>query len=369
MLAVPLLIHSYRKYNGVYLRNSFVVATFVIYLCCAYALIIFPLPSFEQAMSLKTELYSFQPFRFIQTFLASTPFNLHDSGTWAVAFRHHSFLEPFFNFLLLMPLGLYLTGFFRKKLWVAVLIAFGVSLFFELSQLTGLYGIYPRPYRLFDVDDLITNTSGAFVGACIGLLVAKFSSIFYARKPVATGQMSCSFMRRLLAFGVDFVIIFVLEVLVRLVIGLPLSVPESAHIAIHVGVYLLEGGIMFLYFWLFSVLLKGQTPGKKLLKMRLVAGDGTPASKSQLAAHYGLVIGLISLYTLLALSFVLPVTSSPLSQSLLMLGWLGLGGLILVLTLLFRKNRRCWFDRLSHTCCTSTFEYVPTEKAPDAKAA
>ena len=41
---------------------------------------------------------------------------------------------------------------------------FLLSLFFELTQLTGLYFIYPRPYRLFDVDDLMINMLGGILG-------------------------------------------------------------------------------------------------------------------------------------------------------------------------------------------------------------
>ena len=69
-----------------------------------------------------------------------------------------------FNIALLVPLGFYLRYYFRRRLFPSVLLALGVSLFFELTQLSGLYGIYPRAYRLFDVDDLICNTLGGFLG-------------------------------------------------------------------------------------------------------------------------------------------------------------------------------------------------------------
>lgn len=35
---------------------------------------------------------------------------------------------------------------------------------FECTQLSGLYGIYPYPYRFFEVDDLICNTLGGMIG-------------------------------------------------------------------------------------------------------------------------------------------------------------------------------------------------------------
>ena len=49
-----------------------------------------------------------------------------------------------------------------------------MSLYFEVTQLTGLYGIYPKAYRLFDVDDLIINTLGGALGYLITPLVTIF---------------------------------------------------------------------------------------------------------------------------------------------------------------------------------------------------
>ena len=39
-----------------------------------------------------------------------------------------------------------------------------IVIIFELTQLSGLYFIYPRSYRLADVNDLINNTVGGIVG-------------------------------------------------------------------------------------------------------------------------------------------------------------------------------------------------------------
>ena len=44
---------------------------------------------------------------------------------------------------------------------------FGLSLTVELTQLTGLWGLYPCPYRQFDVDDLILNTTGVALGFAV----------------------------------------------------------------------------------------------------------------------------------------------------------------------------------------------------------
>lgn len=49
-------------------------------------------------------------------------------------------------------------------LQMAVLLGFGLSLMVELTQLTGIWGLYPCAFRKFDVDDLLLNTLGVTLG-------------------------------------------------------------------------------------------------------------------------------------------------------------------------------------------------------------
>lgn len=51
--------------------------------------------------------------------------------------------------------------------WV-LLAGAAVSLLTETAQLTGIFGLYPCSYRLFDVDDLLLNTGGAGLGFALG---------------------------------------------------------------------------------------------------------------------------------------------------------------------------------------------------------
>lgn len=68
------------------------------------------------------------------------------------------------NVLVFIPLGIYLVGVLRFSVGKAVLISFGCTLFLEVMQGTALFGIYPCPYRHFNVDDLMLNTFGAVLG-------------------------------------------------------------------------------------------------------------------------------------------------------------------------------------------------------------
>lgn len=70
-------------------------------------------------------------------------------------------LNSVLNVFLFLPMGFLLTRFCRdcRRLPKAVLAGFCLSLFIELSQMFCL--------RLTDVNDLITNTFGTFLGALI----------------------------------------------------------------------------------------------------------------------------------------------------------------------------------------------------------
>ena len=73
-----------------------------------------------------------------------------------------------------LPFGFYLRYYFQNRLKQIIVKTFLLSLFFELTQLSGLYFIYSGNYRLFDVDDLITNTLGGVFGFLLANLLANF---------------------------------------------------------------------------------------------------------------------------------------------------------------------------------------------------
>lgn len=66
-----------------------------------------------------------------------------------------------------VPFGFFFKFFLNMKIRNVILITFLFSLIIELAQLTGLFFIYPGSYRLFDVDDLMTNTLGGFLGTVV----------------------------------------------------------------------------------------------------------------------------------------------------------------------------------------------------------
>lgn len=76
-------------------------------------------------------------------------------------------LEVAANIALFIPLGLFVRLLTRRGVASAALIGFGVSIFIEASQLSGLWGTIPCAYRYADVNDVLNNTTGAILGACL----------------------------------------------------------------------------------------------------------------------------------------------------------------------------------------------------------
>ena len=92
------------------------------------------------------------------------------------------FAQLFFNIAMFIPLGVLTAGCLRWGLRASTLAGFGLSLFIELSQLSGNWGLAPCPYRTFDVDDLINNTAGALMGALAVMLWRLLRSRLRARR-------------------------------------------------------------------------------------------------------------------------------------------------------------------------------------------
>lgn len=131
-----------------------------------------PLPKIDKPRGLDILYTQLIPFNFINDIIKETSVIWYKPQTYLHIIKERAFLQAFFNFLLVLPFGIYLRYLFNKDLKKTVLMCFLLSLFFEITQRTGIYGIYKYPYRLFDVDDLILNTFGGLVGFYIEPLFA-----------------------------------------------------------------------------------------------------------------------------------------------------------------------------------------------------
>ena len=119
-----------------------------------------------------------------------------------------------------MPLGVYLRYYYKCSLKKTIIISFLISLFFELTQLTGLYYIYPRAYRNFDVDDLLINTLGGLLGY---LIISPIQKYLPTREDIDTKSLKegqkVSSLRRITLFIGDIFIYLLMIMLVSILIN------------------------------------------------------------------------------------------------------------------------------------------------------
>ena len=299
LLAVPYALYQYRRFGAISIWKTFVVFTFILYCLCAVLLIVFPLPADHSAVVESARTPQLHPFHVIEQIRETTDFSLSDRSTWGPALRSPVVYEAIFNVMLTVPLGAYLCYLFRCRWWMALLIGMATTLLFETSQLTGLFGLYAHPYRLFDVDDLILNTAGTMLGfwLMIPLAWALPSMDEVNEQARERGNSRVSLTRRALAAVVDLTVLAVLFVLAWIVLS-----PTDAQIAKALAVdpsragaktlafrfigglfadpmsaLLLALGIGAVLFAVIPMASKGRTIGKTLVGIRIVKANGDDA--------------------------------------------------------------------------------------------
>lgn len=331
---IPILIQEYRKYGTLRMRGNLVVASFILYMITAWFMTILPLPSIEAVKNMKPIQPNFRPFLFVETFVSSNPgFALTNPKTWVAAMRSSSFFTVAFNVVLTIPFGVYLRKYFKLSLlWVAVL-GFFLSLFYETTQYTGLYGFYPQAYRFPDVDDLIVNTLGAVVGyfftGCIDRILPN------PAKDSGIKTEKASLFRRLLALIVDSVVINVIFYLSKVVIY-----RNAVHSEWDLIMFLASEAIVFL---LVPLLTKNkQTIGMIVLRISLKNEKGQCPKTSNVLLH-NLFVGMW-IHFIHGMKGMLPIYAIEMILQLLYIIWISM-----MIFKSIRKRKVCyywepWFD-------------------------
>lgn len=360
LISAPILIFYYRKYGELGKFRSLVIYSFVFYLLTAYFLVILPLPSTEAVSQMTGPRMQLHLFQSEIDFFHQTVLRINDPSTYLPALKQSVFLEPIFNLALFLPLGVYCRYYFNFSWKKTVLISFCLSLFFELTQLSGLYFIYPRPYRLFDVDDLLHNTLGGGLGYVIAPLMTFFLP---TRQELDLESLEdgkkVSLIRRTVAFLIDWFIIGIffdtLPVLINLILPNPItnylaSVDNSLVFTLKVILYF----ILLTYFW------QGKTFGKKIVKIQVMEENRSRVSLWGLIKRYGLFY-LLMRYDLSIFNYSINQLATADSTGLIIysgLAFISLGILLLfafnLLYAFIRGKHRLFHEKASRTYTIST---------------
>ena len=288
IIALPFMWWHYHKYGAVSRWRVFWTYIFVFYLLCAYFLIILPLPDRAVVAKLTTPKYNLVPLTFIREFLKYNPLQLGNVHTWKAALLAPTVVQPAFNVALTIPFGAFLRYYFHRPWWQVIISSFCLSLFFELTQLSGLYGVYPRPYRLFDVDDLLLNTTGGWIGCGLARLVMPIlPTDAQMDHSAAKRAENVSMWRRLAGFVVDWLAALLLATLIGVAVSLIGRVSAPGW---------LTWAVLFL--WLVGPPVFGrQTLGMRTVRLQLRTMQDNPVHWWQPAVRflvgYGVPVGVL----------------------------------------------------------------------------
>lgn len=352
-------VRQYRKFGRFIFSRAVVLYSFVFYLLCAYFLVILPLPSIEEVAQMTGPKSEWHLGASWQHFMQQTVLQINDPTTYLPALKQNVVLEPLFNLFLTLPFGVYLRYYFKLSFPKTVVATFGLSLFFELTQLTGLYFIYPRPYRLFDVNDLFVNTLGGTLGY---LVTPLFTFLLPTREEMDAESYAkdtrVTFTRRVVAWLIDWGILnlfsWLLVIVLRL--GLKKDIPDFTDNYWYFAVEIL------LYFVLLNYLLKGQTIGKKLVRIRVMQENHPRVSLLALFKRYGLVY-LIYISASRVNELFAPFLQSdhqlllPVSLLIVLIfGLIQLGFYCNILWAAFKKQPRFFYEKRTATYVVSTVQ-------------
>jgi len=271
LFTFPYMLLQYRRYGSVLLLRTVIIYSFILYLMAAYFLTMLPLPSIESVAGQTTPYLQLEPFKDVRVWIQNADVTWSQPSGWGRLINRDLFVI-LANICMTIPLGIYLRYYFKCSFLKTLLIALAVSLIFELTQLSALFGIYPRPYRLCETDDLITNTLGGIIGFWITKPLLR---ILPSRERM--DQLSyrhsarVTFTRRLTAALVDWLILGAVMLFIMFLIKplhLTMSSEESGTMLAELGV--LYFALVILYFIVGVWLQKGLTVGKRLTHLRLV---------------------------------------------------------------------------------------------------
>lgn len=355
LFTLPYIFHQYHKYGSVLLLRVAIVYSFILYLTCIYFLVILPLPSIEAVKNLTTEWVQLVPFAFIRDFVLESSFIWNDPSTYLEVIKEPYFYQAFYNILLTIPFGIYLRYYFNCSFKKTFFFTFLLTLFFELTQLSGLYGIYPRPYRLFDVDDLFLNTLGGMIGYGITPIFSHF--LPKREKLDALSYMKgkkISIFRRGMAVWIDLFLVSLVTVLFAM-IGVD-------------NLFLQYVFSIIIIFIIVPIIRGGYTYGKKWMNIKIVTKDGEKPNWYQYFIRYG-VLYLFLLPVPYYFIFLISLFNHLSGNSRIVL-WLFISGFMLLAFIMFFHffitlftKKLFWYERISATKNMSTIEVEECEES------
>ncbi|WP_020618217.1 VanZ family protein [Paenibacillus daejeonensis] len=344
LFTLPFLIVQYRRHGYINKWRGFLLYLFLLYLMNAFFLVLLPMPPTRHNEP-PQQVMQLIPFIFIQDILRETNVDFSKPSQYINLLRERAVLQNLFNVMLTIPFGMFMRYYFRLRWFSCLAAAFALSLFFEVTQVTGIYGYFDHPYRLFDIDDIMTNTLGGMVGYLIAqVLSVKLPRMDRLDDSLDLSAKRVSYTRRLLAFGID----GLLMLPVMLIFG----------VVFHPVIGLL---MVVAYHSLVPYWTNGRTVGRAIVRIEL-QGKGERLRLGEVALRQSLLYGFLGWNVLVA-----PLPPSPLSLIFNVATLvLNIAVFIHAMRCLFNHQLQLWHEKLSGTRYRITGARQPASQPPPA---
>lgn len=256
-LFIPFVAVSYRRYGNLTVARTIMWIAGAVYFCAIWAYTLLPLPTTSSYQCAVPNLNVF-----------TIVYDLRG----AAGLTDSLLLQIVLNIALFVPLGFFVRVAGKRGVFTAVLVGFTLSLLIEVTQYTGVWGVFPCAYRIFDVDDLLTNTAGAIVGSILAFVVprnARTPRDGYEREPVPVTRG-----RRLVGAFSDLASVVIVGGAAAMVVQLWLKYIAQDDVAFTSGELATQVGIVTpLLFWCLVTLASGSTVGDIVVDIRYRGGD------------------------------------------------------------------------------------------------
>ena len=176
------------------------------------------------------------------------------------------------NVLLFVPVGFFIRVLGGRGVATALVGGLTLSGFIELTQLMGVWGLYPCAYREFDVGDLLTNTLGAVLGSLLALAVPRRLR-GSPRLPGADEPRPVTRGRRVLGMVCDALAAWVVGLAVIVVVQVSLYLLGADGAVEDGSAVSLMARTVPIVVWLVVTLVTGRTVGDHAVELRFTGGQ------------------------------------------------------------------------------------------------
>lgn len=224
VMLVPLLVVQSRRYGRLDAGRLVAAGALAVYLTVLVFYTLFPLPAPDWCSVNTPPTPQLTPLASFNEVVEATR-----GLSWSSTLTSPAVLQLVLNVALFVPFGVLIRSVLETRRVTTVLAGLATSVLIELVQGTGILGIVGCAYRVADVDDVLTNTTGTIIGVLLAPLLQRLlpgRAELEARRRV---PRPVTRLRRLAAAAVDvfltLTLTLLLGVLYRVVVVLALDRP------------------------------------------------------------------------------------------------------------------------------------------------